>query len=143
MITINTIKIQASVILFYFTFLPMDYFSQNKTNNNMPYVKSNAIKVQNDIAIQLGDSAARSELKIYNDTHSNTLSEGQLSLEYYDKTIEALKKNINAYEVKYRYNQPLHGKVLFFLFSVIVNIDTKDTKFISDSPLCGGVRGVK
>jgi len=85
---------------------------------------------QEKMAFLLADSVAKVELKEYNRQNNNMLSDGQLSLEYYNKTIESLAKNINSFEVIYKFNQPLGGKVMLSSFCVIVNVDTKVTQFV-------------
>ena len=85
---------------------------------------------QEMLAIQLGDSTAKAELKKYSALNPNMISAGQLSLDFYDKNVEYMAKNINALEVSYKFNQPIGGKVMYPEFSVVVNVDTKETTFI-------------
>ncbi len=79
--------------------------------------------------IQKADSVAKSELKKYNDLHPKMISEGQLSLDYYDKTLDLSQKNKYLFTIKYNYNRAIGGEVHFTSFNIEVNIDTGKTSF--------------
>ncbi len=84
-----------------------------------------------DISIvQTADDVARKKLENYNIKHPNSINNGQLSLEYYDKTIENMQDNADVFCIKYQYNQVVGGLVLFLSFDIFVNIKTNETKFI-------------
>ncbi len=86
----------------------------------------------NDFVIKLADSTAMAEFKIYNKNNPKTISLGQLSLEYYNKTIEKIPNEKNIFQVNYFFNQQMGGEVLFQKFCIIVNTETKQTSFFKD-----------
>jgi len=130
----KTITIQKFIALIIFILATIASSSgQNNLNNPKGKVKQNEYSKDEVKAIQIADSVAKSELKKYSDSHPKMISDGQLSLKYFDKTVETLLKNVNAFQVNYKFNQDIGGKILFPFFSVIVNIETKETKFINET----------
>jgi len=79
--------------------------------------------------IQKADSVAKSELKKYNDLHPKMISEGQLSLDYYDKNLDLSQKRKYLFTIKYKFNRPIGGEIIFFSFNIEVNIYTGKTSF--------------
>ena len=95
-------------------------------------IASNSFSNNNEKAIKIADSVARMELKKTSNLHPTMLSEGQLSLIYYDKTISIdHQKDGTSYTVFYSFNQPILGKVLFQKFKVVVNFDSNYSRFIA------------
>lgn len=83
--------------------------------------------------IQIVDSVAKAELKKYSDSHPKMISDGQLSLKHYDRnsyTETTIEVPLKIFQINYKFNQHIGSEVLFPTFSVIINIDTKETKFI-------------
>jgi len=98
---------------------------------NDPQIDTQYSKVYHTV-IHIADSVAKTELKKYDDSHPNSISDGQISLKYYDRTLETILDGLYSFQVNYKYNQLLGGSVIFPYFSVHVDIDKKKTKFISD-----------
>ena len=88
-------------------------------------------KTDSAAVILIADSVAKAELQKYNDSHPNVISAGELSLKYYDRTIETILDGLYSFQVIYKFNQLIGGTVVFPSFSVIVNLDTKETRFIN------------
>ena len=91
--------------------------------------------LQEKEAIQLADSIARVKFKKIMAVSPKDISEGQYSFDFYDKKILRDNKSKPIFTVKYKFNQPLAGKVHFFSFEVIVNTSTKETSFMDVSGL--------
>lgn len=111
------------IIVFLLAFLST-YSQDIKRSNETPFMNDNPI------VIHIADSVAKAELQKYNVSHPNTIMNGQLSLKYYDRTLETTLDGVYSFRVNYKFNQPIGGKVLFTDFSVFVDIDKKKMKFI-------------
>lgn len=129
--TITSQKFIVLILLFLVTVVSSS--GQNAVTNSDGKVHQNQYNKDELMAILIADSVAKSELKKISISHPNMMSDGQLSLKFYDKTVETLQKNINAFQVNYKFNQDIGGKVLFQSFNVIVNLDTKNTIFIKET----------
>ena len=131
------ITIKATLTILTLSLNVMCLYSYGQTTNNNKEIDThiNNISAMNGKVyppvILIADSVAKAELKIFSVTHPNGISEGQLSLKFYDKTVETLLKNINVFQVKYKFNQDIIGEILFEYFSVYVDIDKKKTQFVN------------
>lgn len=103
--------------------------------SNSPKKSIKVYTLQEKEAIQLADSIARVEFKKIMAVSPKDISEGQYSFAFYDKTIVKINMNQPIFTVKYKFNQPLAGKVHFFSFEVFVNTNTKETSLMDVSGL--------
>lgn len=83
--------------------------------------------------IEIADSVAKAELKMFNETSPRYLSQGQLSLQFYNKSIEPLPQSLSHFLIKYTFNQDIGGKVLFTTFGVEINILSNKAQFIKQN----------